>query len=76
MVDISKMRPRLVAHYSQHHDKKTTEALVEAHMSGFYTGREHGQTEAQRAIQLALGVVEPTNTEAAIWNLPLPLKGG
>lgn len=54
-----------------HEEAKTA---LEIFMMGYETGEKHGQAAAQRFLRLSLGMEEPTPSEEAYWNNPVPLK--
>lgn len=46
---------------------------LDMYQAGHRRGKKEGRAEAQRFYQLALGLVEPTMEESALWNNPVPL---
>ena len=56
MTDISKLRKKLMSHYSEIYNSVLAEELTEANLDGFYRGREQGKLDAQQEIQSALGL--------------------
>lgn len=54
------------------------EAKLRAEMyeMGRQAGVIEGRAEAQRFFRLAIGDAVPTDSEAALWNNPVPLKKG
>lgn len=43
--------------------------------AGLHKGETLGRQAAQRFMRLALGIEEPSPTEKALWDNPIPLKG-
>ena len=55
-------------------DRAEATIRLDAYRNGFEAGRKAGQEEAPRFFRLAIGDLEPTSSESALWNNPVPLK--
>ena len=55
-------------------DEREATIRLDSYENGRRSGVEQGRAEAQRFFRLALGVEEPSLSESAYWNNPVPLR--